>query len=173
MSSDDICKPNWVPRTVWTGDNLFILRGMNSNSVDLIYLDPPFNSNANYAAPIGSRAAGAAFKDTWSLSDVDVEWITLIAEKHPTLYRVLLAAMNDSDKSYLVYMAARMLEMHRVLKDTGSIWVHCDPKMSHYLKLTMDAIFGRENFRNEVVWCYRGMTPKSNRFNAKHDYLLY
>ena len=119
--------PNWANQTIWTGDNLPILRGMNSESVDLIYLDPPFNSKANYAAPIGSKAAGAAFKDTWTLSDVDAEWIDLIEAKHPALYRVLLAAMTSSDKSYLAYMAARLLEMRRVLKPTGSIYLHCDP----------------------------------------------
>lgn len=108
------------------------MRGMNSASVDLIYLDPPFNSKTNYAAPIGSKAAGAEFKDTWTLRDVDVEWINLIEAKHPALYRVLLAAMTDSDKSYLVYMAVRLLEMKRLLKPTGSIYLHCDPTMSHY-----------------------------------------
>ena len=143
--------PNWANRTIWTGDNLPILRGLNSESVDLAYLDPPYNSNANYAAPIGSAAAGAAFKDTWTLSDVDVEWINLIEAKHPALYRVLLAAMTASDKSYLVYMAARILELWRVLKPTGSLYLHCDPTMSHYLKLLMDAIFGRKHFRNEIV----------------------
>ena len=66
--------PNWSNRTLWTGDNLDIMRGMNSESVDLIYLDPPFNSNRDYSAPIGSEAAGAAFKDTWTLSDVDEAW---------------------------------------------------------------------------------------------------
>ena len=76
-------QPNWKPKTIWTGDCLDIMRGMNSESVDLIYLDPPFNSKANYAAPIGSKAAGAAFKDTWTLSDVDVEWINLIEAKTP------------------------------------------------------------------------------------------
>ena len=144
--------PNWANQTIWTGDNLPILRGMNSESVDLIYLDPPFNSKTNYAAPIGSKAAGAAFKDTWTLSDVDAEWINLIEAKHPALYRVLLAAMTSSDKSYLAYMAARLLEMRRVLKPTGSIYLHCDPTMSHYLKLVMDAIFGRRSFRSEIVW---------------------
>ena len=108
-----------------TGDCLDIMRGMNSASFDLIYLDPPFNSKANYAAPIGSKAAGAAFKDTWTLSDVDVEWINLIEAKHPALYRVLLVAMTGSDKSYLAYMAARLLELHRVLKPTGSMYLHC------------------------------------------------
>ena len=72
---------NWSHQTIWTGDCLDILRGMNSESVDLVYLDPPFNSKANYAAPIGSKAAGAAFKDTWTLDDVDVEWINLIEAK--------------------------------------------------------------------------------------------
>ena len=101
-------EPNWSNQSIWTGDNFYIMRGMNSDSVDLIYLDPPFNSKANYAAPIGSQAAGAAFKDTWSLSDVDAEWVTLMEAKHPALYRVLLAAMTDSDKSYLAYMAVRL-----------------------------------------------------------------
>ena len=82
---------NWKNQTVWTGDNLPIMRGMNSASVDLIYLDPPFNSKANYAAPIGSKAAGAEFKDTWTLSDVDAEWINLMEAKHSSRFtRVLL-----------------------------------------------------------------------------------
>ena len=143
---------NWASQTVWTGDNLPIMRGMNSESVDLIYLDPPFNSKANYAAPIGSQAAGAEFKDTWTLSDVDAEWINLIEAKHPALHRVLLAAMTDSDKSYLAYMAVRLLEMRRILKPTGSIYLHCDPTMSHYLKLVMDAVFGAGRFRTHIAW---------------------
>ena len=164
--------PNWAHQTIWTGDCLDILRGMNSASVELVYLDPPFNSKANYAAPIGSKAAGAAFKDTWTLSDVDVEWINLIEAKHPALYRVLLAAMTPSDKSYLAYMAARLLEIRRVLKPTGSLYLHCDPHMGHYLKVVLDAIFGRRNFRNEIVWYYRGAgTPKKD-FARRHDTIL-
>ena len=166
-------RPNFADKTVWTGDCLYILRGMNSETVDLIYLDPPFNSNANYAAPVGSEAAGAAFKDTWTLSDVDVEWINLIEAKHPALHRVLLAAMNNSDKSYLAYMAARILEMRRVLKPTGSIYLHCDPTMSHYLKLVMDAVFGRRNFRNEIVWHYgQRISFLKKHFSRKHDVIL-
>jgi len=94
---------------------------MNSGSVDLIYLDPPFNSNANYAAPIGSKAAGAEFKDTWGLDDLKIAWLDLIEAKHPRLRHVIQAAMTDSDKSCLIYMAARWLEMHRLMKSTGSI----------------------------------------------------
>lgn len=165
--------PNWRNRTLWTGDNLPILRGMNAASVDLIYLDPPFNSNADYAAPIGSRAAGAEFSDTWTLSDVDAEWINLIEAKHPRVYRVLLAAMTDGDKSYLAYMAARLLELRRVLKPAGSIYVHCDPTMSPYLRLLMDAIFGRRNFQNEVIWSYRRWPAKQKRFQRMHDVLLF
>ena len=163
---------NWKHQTIWTGDNLPVMRGMNSASVDLIYLDPPFNSKANYAAPIGSKAAGAAFKDTWTLSDVDAEWINLVEAKHPVLYRVLLAAMTNSDKSYLAYMAVRLLEMRRILKPTGSIYLHCDPTMSHYLKLVMDAVFGRKAFRNEIVWCYRGGGTPARDFARKHDTIL-
>jgi site-specific DNA-methyltransferase (adenine-specific) len=79
--------PNWKNRTIWTRDNLEVLRGMNSESVDLIYLDPPFNSKRNYAAPIGSRAAGAAFKDTWTFDDVDRLWLLLLREKEPRLFQ--------------------------------------------------------------------------------------
>lgn len=165
--------PNFKNQTVWTGDCLDIMRGMNSECIDLICLDPPFNSNANYAAPIGSQAAGAEFKDTWSLSDIDSEWINLIASKHAALYRVLLATMTDSDKAYLVYMAARLLECKRVLKAHGTIYLHCDPTMSHYLKLVMDAIFGRGNFRNEIIWHYRRWTGMSKRFQRLHDILLF
>ena len=128
------------------------MRGMNSACVDLIYLDPPFNSKANYAAPIGSAAAGAAFKDTWTLSDIDAEWLDEIEPNYPQLWNVIMAAMTDSDKSYLVYMAIRLLEMKRILKKAGSVYLHCDPTMSHYLKLVMDAVFGRNNFVSDVVW---------------------
>ena len=149
------------------------MRGMNSESVDLIYLDPPFNSQTNYAAPIGSEAAGAEFKDTWTLDDVDVEWINLIGQKHPALRRILLAAMTNSDKSYLVYMAVRIIELHRILKPTGSIYLHCDPTMSHYLKLVMDAVFGRGNFRNEIVWAYKSGGVGKKCFARKHDIIFF
>ena len=160
-------------KTIFTGDNLPIMRGMNSESVDLIYLDPPFNSNANYAAPIGSAAAGAEFKDTWTLNDVDAAWLDLIEAKHPQLNRVIHTAMTDSDKSYLIYMAVRLLEMHRILKPTGSIYLHCDPTMSHYLKLVIDAVFGKANFRNEIVWKRTTAHNDSAVYGGIHDTILY
>lgn len=145
---------NWSNQTIWTGDNLDIMRGMNSATVDLIYLDPPFNSKANYAAPIGSRAAGAAFKDTWGLDDVNLAWHGLIKDEYPGLYSLLNAVREvhgDSMMSYLIYMAIRIMEMKRLLKETGSIYLHCDPTASHYLKLLMDSIFSSKNLINEVV----------------------
>ena len=164
---------NVNPKTIFTGDNLPIMRGMNSESVALIYLDPPFNSKANYAAPIGSEAAGAEFKDTWTLNDVDAAWLDLIEAKHPALNRVIHAAMSDSDKSYLIYMAVRLLEMHRILKDSGSIYLHCDPTMSHYLKLVMDTIFGKQHFQNEIIWCYERGSRRKSQFGRKHDVILF
>ena len=165
---------NVNPKTIFTGDNLPIMRGMNSESVDLIYLDPPFNSNANYAAPIGSEAAGAEFKDTWTLNDVDAAWLDLIEVKHPQLNRVIHAAMTNSDKSYLIYMAVRLIEMHRILKPTGSIYLHCDPTMSHYLKLVMDSIFGEKQFRNEIIWQRTNAhNLKAKYFSKTHDVLLF
>ncbi len=163
---------NWANQSVWTGDNLPIMRGMNSACIDLIYLDPPFNSKTNYAAPIGSKAAGAEFKDTWTLTDIDVQWINLIEAKHPALYRILLASITNSDKAYLAYMAARLLEMQRILKPTGSIYLHCDPTMSHYLKLVMDAVFGRSNFLNEIIWHYGKYTNAARHYQKNHDVLL-
>ena len=165
--------PNWKNRTMWTGDNLPIMRTMNSESVDLIYLDPPFNSKQDYAAPIGSKAAGAEFKDTWSLSDLEIEWLDLIENKHHKLHRVIEATMTDSDKAYLIYMAVRLLEMKRILKETGSIYLHCDPTMSHWLKLMTDSIFGNKNFKNEIVWHYRGGGVSKKRFGRRHDIILF
>ena len=168
-------QPNWQNRTMWTGDNLEIMRGMNSASVDLIYLDPPFNSNRTYSAPIGSEAAGAAFKDAWTLDDVDLAWHGEIAEREPPLYAVIDAAgqaHGTGMKSYLIMMAVRLLEMRRLLKDAGSIYLHCDPTASHYLKMLMDAVFGHVNFRNEVVWKYGKWANTSGMFQRNHDVLL-
>ena len=128
---------------------------MNSKSVDLIYLDPPFNSNTNYAAPIGSEAAGAEFKDTWGLSDIKLAWWEGIRTANKGLYSLISTTGEIAGKSamsYLIYMSVRLLELKRVLKATGSIYLHCDPTMSHYLKLVMDAIFGIERYQTEITW---------------------
>lgn len=169
-------QPNWKNRTLWTGDNLDIMRGMNGGCVDLIYLDPPFNSNRNYEAPIGSEAAGAAFKDTWTLSDVDLAWHGEIAERDHALYSIIEASgmsHGKGMKSYLIMMAIRLLEMKRLLKETGSIYLHCDPTASHYLKMLMDCIFGLANYKNEIVWKRTGSHGGSKRWGPVHDVILY
>ena len=161
---------------MWTGDNLPVLRGLNSASVDLIYLDPPFNSNKTYSAPIGSKAAGAAFKDTWTLDDVDLAWHGEIAEQSPAVYAVIDAAgvaHGKGMKSYLIMMAVRLLEMHRVLKPTGSLYLHCDPTASHYLKLLLDAVFQPTLFVNEIAWCYNVGGKSKRHWARKHDTLLF
>ena len=145
--------------------------------MDLIYLDPPFNSNRDYAAPIGSQAAGVAFKDTWTLSDLDEAWVGLIADEQPAIAELLDASARTHGKgmqSYLTMMAVRLLEMHRILKPTGSLYLHCDPTASHYLKMLLDAVFGAGNFRSEITWRRtnaKGLAFKGYPNNA--DTILY
>ena len=163
-------------RSIFEGDNLDVMRGMNDGCVDLIYLDPPFNSNRDYAAPIGSKAAGAAFKDTWDLTDVDEAWHNEIAETDLALYKIIDASQyshGNGMKSYLIMMAVRLLEMKRILKPTGSVYLHCDPNASHYLKSLMDSVFGESNFRNEIIWKRTGSHGGAKRFGPIHDVILF
>ena len=172
MNSD----PQSLHRSVFEGDNLHVLRGINSESVDLIYLDPPFNSNRTYSAPIGSKAAGAAFKDAWTLSDVDLQEHNRLKHLNPTLYALIYAAGKAHSKgmfSYLMMMAPRLLECHRLLKSTGSLYLHCDPTASHYLKFLLDGIFRQSNCLNEVVWYYRGAGVPKYAHARRHDILLW
>jgi len=153
---------------------------MNSNFADLIYLDPPFNTKRFYSAPIGSKAAGSSFKDMWTWDDVNEAYLETLAGKYPALARFI----GDSGKihskamsAYLTYMTQRVIEMYRVLKDTGSLYLHCDPTASHYLKILLDEIFGKNNFRNEIVWERTTDTgsskAKSNRFPTNSDIILF
>ena len=167
---------NFASGTVWTGDNLAVMRGMNSACVDLIYLDPPFNSNRHYEAPIGSKAAGAAFKDAWTLDDVDVCEHGELADRNPAAYSVIEAARQAHGKgmqSYLVMMAVRLIEMRRLLKSTGSIYLHCDDAAGHWLRVLMDAVFGKAMFRNEIVWKRIGNHNDAGRFGRTGDRLLF
>ena len=162
-------------RTIFTADNLHIMRGMADESVDLIYLDPPFNSKHDYAAPVGSKAAGAEFKDIWTLDDVDLAWWGEIADEYPGLYRVLEATREIAGKSmmsYLIYMAIRIIEMHRILKPTGSLYLHCDPTASHYLKLVLDAAFGTTGFFADITW-KRSFAHNDKMFGSLSDNILY
>jgi len=166
---------NIKPNALFTADNLYVLNGMNSDCIDLIYLDPPFNSKRLYKAPVGSKAAGAAFEDMWSWKDVDSALMVRLSETHPFLVDFITAIERTHSKAmmaYIAYMAQRLFEMHRVLKPTGSIYLHCDPTASHYLKVVMDRIFGKDNFRNEIVWCYSGGGIPQNDFPRKHQVIL-
>ena len=151
-------------RTIFEGDNLPVLRGLDTDTIDLIYLDPPFNSNRTFEASTESQAAGAAFKDSWTQNDLDSTWHGELAEKAPNLYHAISTTEfthGTSMKAYLIMMGIRMLEMYRILKPTGTIYLHCDDNASHYLKMMMDGIFGRDNFRNEIIW-QRAVTSKGN-----------
>ncbi len=171
--------------SLYYGDNLDILREhIASESVDLIYLDPPFNSNASYnvlfKAPDGhqSHAQMEAFEDTWhwnataerAFDDVMQSGNTDAAE----MLRAMRSFLHDNDMmAYLAMMAVRLIELHRVLKPTGSLYLHCDPTASHYLKLLLDAVFRPEHFKNEIVW--QRTNSKSHaytRFSSSHDLLL-
>ena len=167
------------------GDNLAVLRKeVADESVDLIYLDPPFNSNANYGIlfkePDGksSNAQIEAFEDTWHWNERAEDAFDQVQRSGNTKAFDLLNAMRgflgDNDMmAYLAMMAVRLLELHRVLKPTGSLYLHCDPTASHYLKLLLDATFGKRHFQNEIIWSYRRWPSVSHRFQRMHDCLLF
>ena len=176
--------PDWKNQ-LYFGDNLDILRNQVADaSVDLIYLDPPFNSNANYNVLFqekgGQQSAAqiTAFEDTWHWSlDSESAYrdvVTNAQGKLPDLLQAMRSFLGDNDMmAYLTMMAQRMVELHRVLKNTGSIYLHCDPTASHYLKLLLDAVFGAENFRNEIIWKRTSAHNSASRYGPNHDIILF
>ena len=163
-------------RTVYCKDNLDILQGMDSQTIDMIYLDPPFNKKKSFHAPIGSSSEGASFKDTWFKEDVKTEWLTDIRLEQPELHAYLGNVAHfaeTSDFNYLTYMAVRILECHRVLKDTGSLFYHCDDTMQHYIKLMLDIVFDRNNFVNEINWRRSNHHSDGKKFGRITDAILY
>jgi site-specific DNA-methyltransferase (adenine-specific) len=170
--------------TLYYGDNLDILpRYIKDESVDLIYLDPPFNSNQDYnvlfAEQDGSRSAAQikAFGDTWRWDVAAAKAYQGAVEQGGKVSETLQGfrrIVGDTDMlAYLSMMAPRLVELRRVLKPTGSIYLHCDPTASHYLKLVMDAAFGPANFRNEIIWKRTTAHSSAKRFGPIHDTLLY
>src|SRR5438034_455674 len=152
-----------MTNTLYYGDNLPVMRRyLKNESVDLVYLDPPFNSNATYnvlfAEQDGTRAAAQikAFGDTWQWDQAAARAYQEVVEAGGKVSEVMQAFrlfLGDSNMlAYLAMMAPRLVELRRVLKPTGSIYLHCDPTASHYLKLLLDAVFGPDNFRNDIVW---------------------
>ena len=164
-------------RTLYIHDNLDILRGMNSESVDLIATDPPFNKGRDFHATPDSLAKGARFQDRWSWeADVHPDWVDSIKDDQPALYELIDLVKNgqrrDDLAAYLCWLGVRVIEMRRVLKPTGSLYLHCDPTASHYIKALIDGVFGHRNFRNEIVWAYSGGGISKRHFPRKHDVIF-
>lgn len=169
---------------LWFGDNLAILREeVDSASVDLIYLDPPFNSNANYNVLFktptdqAANAQAEAFRDTWTWGN-EAQWaldeLMMTGGPLASIINALRSALHESDMmAYLVMMAQRLHELRRVLKPTGSLLLHCDPTASHYLKIILDAVFGPERFSNEIIWQRTmGKGLMTRRLPTNHDVIL-
>ena len=166
---------NWK-RELWIGDNLAIMRQMNSESVDLIYLDPPFNSKRMYEGNLDPEMGKQSFSDIWGDSDITEDDRRILRERNPLLAE-LISFLGKSHgvswQSYLSFMGIRLMEMHRLLKDTGSIYLHCDWHMNAPLRLLMDIIFGAMNFRNEIIWFYNDTPGRPVKdFARKHDAIL-
>jgi DNA modification methylase len=172
------------PNLLYYGDNLDVLRRhVKDESVDLVYLDPPFNSNATYNLLFeehGEKAAAQvqAFTDSWEWNTDARQAYEEIVEaggKVADTMRAFRTMLGASDMlAYLSMMAPRLIELRRVLKPTGSLWLHCDPTASHYLKILLDAVFGARNFRNEIIWDYSFRTMITPvRLSRKHDVLLF
>ena len=180
-------------RVLFADDCLDVLNNreiLDDESVDLIYLDPPFNSNSTYNLPFKRRdksiSAVQAFKDTWEWDDFEDSERLDALQADPrtrslaTIVKFALEVEEVRGKrrrrgslaAYLLNMALRLLPMRRVLSPSGSVYLHCDPTASHYLKLVMDAIWGKANFRNEIAWCYRGAGYPKKDFGKKHDIML-
>jgi site-specific DNA-methyltransferase (adenine-specific) len=176
---------NTWKNTLYYGDNLKILREyIADESVDLIYLDPPFNSNRSYNVLFkdesgqDSEAQLTAFEDTWHWDRTAEETYRELVTEAPPQIVTMIGALREfigtnQIMAYLAMMTARLIELHRVLKPTGSLYLHCDPTMSHYLKIVLDMIFGGKNFRSEIIWNYRRWPAKTPNYQHMHDVLFY
>jgi adenine specific DNA methylase Mod len=178
-----VSKSSEYQNRLYFGDNLDVLRAMPAETVDLIYLDPPFNSNANYNVLYGTKRGGAsqaqshAFEDTWRWGSEAQRALNQTAERHLEAGAILDAFQKIFDGSnmmaYLAMMAVRLVELHRVLKPTGSLYLHCDPTASHYLKLILDGIFGPTKFQNEIIWKRHSAHSSAKRYGPVHDVILF
>lgn len=169
-------KPNWKNRTLFHGDNLDVMQGMDSETVDLIATDPPFKKGRDFHAVPTSITAGARFQDRWKWDkDTHLDWIDQIQDDQPAAWAVIdwsRMTYGDDMGAFLCFMAVRLMEMKRLLKPTGSIYLQCDPTASHYLKTLLDAIFGKKNFLNEIIWSYRTGGAGKKWFARKHDVIF-
>ncbi len=174
-----------MENTLYYGDNLKVIREFIQNeTIDLIYLDPPFNSNRTYnvlfkdESGISSDAQITAFDDSWHWGQTAQDTYNELVTKSPGNFGQMIQSLYqfigaNQMMAYLVMMAIRLIELHRVLKPTGSLWLHCDPTASHYLKILLDMIFGAKSFRNEIIWCYTRPSASVNQFPRTHETLFW
>lgn len=170
---------------LYYGDNLQVLRSsIASKTIDLVYLDPPFNSNANYnllfKSPAGSQSNAQieAFEDTWHWTpEAEHAFDEVMKSGHGNtaeMLRAIRSFLGENDMmAYLTMMTIRLIELHRTLKDTGSLYLHCDPTASHYLKVILDGIFGKDNFRSEIVWKRTSAHNSAKRWGPVHDVIFF
>ena len=168
---------NFHNRTLYHGDNLAFLRGMNSETIHLIATDPPFNKNQDFHATPNSLAAGARFKDRWRWDDdVHETWTDSIKDDWASVWQVIevaRAAYGDDMAAFLCWLGVRLMEMRRVLRPDGSLYLHTDDTAFAYLKLLLDAIFGAENMRGQIVWRRYGSHNDAKKYGRVYDMLLF
>ncbi len=169
--------PNWENRTLFHGDNLDFLRSINSNTVQLIATDPPFNKSKDFHATPDSLSSGAKFKDRWRWDkDIHDEWVDQIQDDWPATWAVIESTKQSygSDMAaFLCWLGVRLMEMRRILCSDGSIYLHIDHTAHAYVKALMDSVFGRRQFVNEIIWSYRSGGGSKRHFGRKHDILLF
>ena len=173
---------NFPSNTIYELDNLDVLRGMNSETVDLIATDPPFNTKRNRAGTAGFYVDNWKWGDTgklpdqWAWNEVHPIWLDEIRDDNPALFEVIEAAEHchgPDIAAFLCFLSVRLLEMHRILKPTGSLYLHCDHTANAYIRMALDAIFEAKNFQNEIVWYYSGGGASKKRFARKHDTIFF
>jgi site-specific DNA-methyltransferase (adenine-specific) len=165
--------------TLHHGDNLEVMRRcIPTESVDLVYLDPPFNSKRDYNLLPGENDGEPgrnreAFSDTWRWNEASEHALNQIRESSPGLQSLVKSLQSSPVAAYLVMMTPRLQEIYRVSKNTGAVYLHCDPTSSHYLKVILDQVFGISCFRNEITWSYKGGGRSKKHFARKHDTILF
>ena len=168
---------NFQNRTLFHGDCLLVLRGMNSGTVNLIATDPPFNKSRDFHATPDSLASGARFEDRWNWKDeAQGEWLNAIIRDFPEVWRVITTAKSvygDDMGAFLCWLGSRLLEMHRVLADDGSLYLHIDHTAHAWVKCLLDAIFGQRNFRNAIIWRSTTAHSDGRRFGANTETILF
>ena len=171
-----MAKPNWENRTLFHGDNLDFMLSMDSGTVDLIATDPPFNKNKDFHATPDSLAKGGSFQDRWKWGSEHDAWLESIKDDNPQLGEAIESAIHAHSESmgaFVCFLSVRLMQMHRLLKPTGSLFLHCDPTASHYIRACLDSIFGYKNYRNEIIWHHPKIGVASRKFTSNTDTIFF